>query len=55
MYLLLLDKSKALHTVCRNKLLTDLQEVFEPDEMHMIAILISDVLLTVKVGKELGE
>ena len=47
--------SKAFDTVCRNKLLTDLQEVLEPDEMHMMAILISDVVLTVKLGKELGE
>ena len=47
--------SKAFDTICRNKLLTDLQEVLEPDEMHMMAILISDVVLTVKVGKELGE
>ena len=54
-YLLLLDMSKAFDTVCRNKLLTDLQEVLEPDEMHMMAILISDVVLTVKLGKELGE
>ena len=42
-------------TVCRNKLLTDLQEVLEPDEMHMMAVLINDVVLTVNVGKELGE
>ena len=54
-YLLLLDMSKAFNTVCRNKLLTDLQEVLEPDEMHMMAVLISDVVLTVKLGKELGE
>ena len=49
-YLLLLDMSKAFDTVCRSKLLTDL-----PDEIHMMAVLISDVVLTVKVGKELGE
>ena len=30
-YLLLLDMSKAFDTVCRNKLLKDLQEVLEPD------------------------
>ena len=53
--LLLLDTSKAFDTVCRNKLLTDLQEVLEPDEMHMMAVLIGGVVLTVKVGKELGE
>ena len=54
-YLLLLDMSKAFDTVCRSKLLTDLQKVLEPDEMHMMAVLIGDVVLTVKVGKELGE
>ena len=48
---MLLDMSKAFDTDCRSKLLTDLQE----DEMHMMAVLISDVILTVKVGKELGE
>ena len=53
--LLLLDMSKAFDTVCRSKLLTDLQEVLEPDEMRMMAVLVSDVVLTVKVGKELGE
>ena len=56
-YLLLLDMTKAFDTVCRSKLLTDLQEVLEPDEMHMMAggLLISDAVPTVKVGKELGE
>ena len=52
-YLLLLDISKAFDTVCRSKLLTDLQDVLEPDEMHMMRILINDVVLTVKVGKAL--
>ena len=53
---LLLDMSKAFDTVCQSKLLIDLQEVLEPDEMHMMAVLISDVVLTVKVGKEfIGE
>ena len=47
--------SKAFDTVCRSKLLTDLHEKLEPDEMPMMAVLISDVVLTVKVGKELGE
>ena len=39
----------------RSPLLTDLQEVLEPDEMHMMAVLIGGVVLTVKVEKELGE
>ena len=46
-------RSRNIPILC--KLLTDLQEVLEPDEMHMMAILISDVVLTVKVEKELGE
>ena len=51
-YLLLLDTSKAFDTFYRSTLLTDL---LEPDEMHMMAIFIGDVVLTVKVGNELGE
>ena len=43
-YLLLLDMSKAFDTICRSKLLTDLQEILEPDEMHMMAVLVSDVV-----------
>ena len=35
--------------------MTDLQEILEPDEMHMMAVLISDVVLTVNLGMELGE
>ncbi len=50
-----LDMSKAFDTICGSKLLTDIQYVVEPDEMHMMTVLISDVVLTVKVGNELGE
>ena len=53
--LLLLNMSKAFDTVCRNKLITDLQEILEPDEMPMMAVLITDVVLTVNLGMELGE
>ena len=54
---LLLDMSKAFDTVCGSKLLgpVDLQEILEPDEMHMVSILNSDVVLKMNVGKEVGE
>ena len=54
-YLLLLDMSKAFDTVRRGKLLKDLQEILQPDELHMMPLLIKDVNLRVKVGKEKGE
>ena len=54
-YLLLLDMSKAFDTVCRSNILTDLQEILKPDDMHVMAVLIGDVVLTVNVGKVLGE
>ena len=54
-YLLLLDMRKAFDTVSRGKLLTDLQEILEPDELHMMSLLIKDVNLRVKVGSEKGE
>ena len=54
-YLLLLDMSKAFDTVNRNLLLKDLSEVLEADELHLMSILIEDVTIQVKVGKELGE
>ena len=53
-YLLLLDMSKAFDTVGRGELLRDLQEILEPDELHMMSLLIKDVNLRVKVGKEKG-
>ena len=44
-YLLLLDMSKAFNTVSCGKLLKDLQEILEPDELHMMSLLIKDVNL----------
>ena len=43
--------SKAFDTVSRGKLLKDVQEILQPDELHMI----KDVSLQVKIGKEKGE
>ena len=47
--------SKAFDTVRRGKLSKDLQEILHTDELHMMALLIKDVNLRVKVGKEKGE
>eukprot|EP00795_Rhopilema_esculentum_P001915 gene1915-biopygen10441 len=54
-YLLLLDMSKAFDTVRRGRLLKDLQEILQPDELHLMFLLVKDVNLRVKVGKEKGE
>ena len=43
------------HRLSKQTIYTDLQEILEPDEMHMMAVIISDVVLTVEVGNELGE
>ena len=47
--------SKAFDTVSREKLLKELQEVLEPDELHIMSLLVTDVNLRVKVVKEKGE
>ena len=51
----LLDMSKAFDTVSRMKLLHDLKHLLEPDEYHMLSILILDVRLKVRVGDQEGE
>ena len=43
LYALLLDMSKAFDTVSRKKLMNDLKSILEPDEYHMLSILIIDV------------
>ena len=47
--------SKAFDTVRRKDLLDILKEVLEPDELHMMKILVEDVILTVRVGNTMGE
>ena len=55
MIILMLDMSKAFDTVNRGKLLNQLKEILTNDEMRMMDLLISDVLINVRVGSELGE
>ena len=53
--IMMIDMSGAFDTVCRNKLLQQLEEYLEPHEMRMIHLLIADVNLMVRIGKEIGE
>ena len=52
---LMLDMSKAFDTVNRVKLLNQLKEILKDDEMRMMDLLITDVLINVRVGSEIGE
>lgn len=54
-HLLMLDMSKAFDTIERGTLIEDLKEILNPDEVHLISILIKDVKLAVKCGKTIGE
>ena len=47
--------SKAFDTVNRKTLLKDLAEVLDPDELHLMHILINDVEYNVRVGNTLGD
>ncbi|XP_064646185.1 uncharacterized protein LOC135499369 [Lineus longissimus] len=46
--------SEAFDTVKRETLYQDLREILQPDELHMMTILLKDVTLNVKVGREVG-
>ena len=47
--------SKAFDRICRSKRIIVLQDVLEPDEMHMMSTLVNDVTLNVRVGKKQGD
>ena len=50
--ILLLDMSKAFDTVKRNNLMELLETILDPDETHMMKILLKDVKLSVRIRKE---
>ena len=50
--ILLMDMSKAFDTVKRNNLMELLETILDPDETHMTKILLKDVKLSVRIGKE---
>ena len=47
--------SKAFDTVKRNNLMELLETIFDPDETHMMKIILKDLKLSVRIGKEFGE
>ena len=47
--------SKAFDTVKRNNLMELLETILDPDETHVMKILLKDVKLSVRIGKEFGE
>ena len=53
--ILMIDMSKAFDSVNRQKLMEMLEEMLSSSEMRMMYLLIKDVNLTVKIGKEFGE
>ena len=53
--ILLLDMSKVFETVKRNNLMEPLETILDPDETHMMKIILKDVKLSIRIGKELGE
>ena len=53
--ILLLDMSKAFKTVKRNNLIELLETILDNDETHMMKILLKDVKLHVRIGKEFRE
>lgn len=53
--LLLMDMSKAFDTIHRALVIEDLRSILQPDELHIIKVMIEDVELKVRVGTEIGE
>ena len=47
--------SKAFNTVKRNNLMELLETLLDPDETHMMKVLLKDVELSVRIGKEFSE
>ena len=53
-YILLLDMSKAFDTVNRKVLLTELQTVLDPDEIHLLSVLTNRPLISIFLDGEQG-
>ena len=53
--ILLLDMSKAFDTVKRNMLMKQSKEILGEDELHIMKVLLTDVKLKVRIGKEFGK
>ena len=55
LYLLLLDMSKAFDTVRRDTLFERLEQILQPDELHLLSILTNRPTIRVRVNEEFGE
>ena len=55
LYILLLDMSKAFDTVNRKTLMTELQQVLDPDEVHLLSIITNRPLLSVSLDGDTGQ
>ena len=53
-HIIMLDMSRAFDTIDRASFLNNLKEVLEPDEIHLISLLIKDVVLSVKCDNYIG-
>ena len=50
----MLDMSRAFDTIDRASVLNNLKEILNPDEIHLISLLIKDVILSVKCDNHIG-
>ena len=53
--ILLMDMSKAFDTIHRDKVIADLQYILDPDELHLVKILIEDVQITIRINNIKGK
>ena len=54
-HLLMLDMSRAFDTIDRGILLSDLEKLLEPDILHLVSLLLTDVKIQVKYKNKLGK
>jgi hypothetical protein len=54
-HILMMDMSKAFDTISRNTLLKDLKKILNPDELHVVKVLLTDVQLSVRIDKTIGK
>ena len=47
--------SKAFNTIQRGTLFEDLKEILEPDELHLIHLLLNDVEIAVKLENQIDK
>ena len=53
--MMMIDMSKAFDTVSRSRLMEQLGDILDENEMRMMYLLINGVKLNVRIGKQLGE